>query len=197
MISKLSNSSLLSKAYYKNMLVGNPSYVPPAYELISSVIEGGFGSSTVTFSGIPTSTYKHLQLRIVTRVAGDFNGIKMQFNSDTASNYSFHALQGDGSSVSSNASTSNDGIIIYGSPTTGNESVANGAYVIDILDAFNTSKYTTIRSLSGSKSSFTRVSLTSGNWRNTAAVTTITFKTVDGAAVAPQYSRYSLYGIVG
>jgi len=70
------------------------------------------------------------------------------------------------------------------------------AYVIDILDYANTNKYKTSRNLAGyDNNSGGRVSLNSGNWRNTNAITSITLTCRSDNF--QQYSQFALYGIKG
>jgi hypothetical protein len=67
--------------------------------------------------------------------------------------------------------------------------------VIDILDAFETTKNKTIRSFGGQVGSGANlILLHSGFWNNTAAISSITL----GVNGAPQFAtgcRFSLYGI--
>ena len=64
----------------------------------------------------------------------------------------------------------------------------------------NTNKYKTTRALSGFDVNGTvsgfggRVGLTSGNWRSTSAITSVTF-TVDNAANFSVNSKFALYGV--
>jgi hypothetical protein len=75
---------------------------------------------------------------------------------------------------------------------------AYGVFVIDILDYTNTNKYTTVITLIGqnqySSGTGANITLTSGNWRNTAAITSINFTTTLTLA---QYTQLALYGIKG
>lgn len=166
-----------------------------AYELIESNILGS-NASSVTFSSIP-STYKHLQVRVVAQEAGSGGGnglLTMRFNGDTGSNYSLHQIEGRGSSVVSGAGTSTT--YMYALWT--RESVAYpdqfGAAVIDILDYASTAKYKTMRDLHGVADS--RVWLSSGNWRSTSVITSITFNPLFESNIKAG-SRFSLYGIKG
>ena len=72
------------------------------YELISTTILGS-SQTSVSFSGLGTysSTYKHLQLRMVLR--GDRNGgaegLMGRLNGDTAANYANHTVRGSGTAM--------------------------------------------------------------------------------------------------
>ena len=170
-----------------------------SYESISTTTVGAGGSSSITFSSIP-STYSHLQIRGIGRSLEANTGLDlifMRFNSDTASNYSWHQLFGNGSSAASGAGTSVT--IMRGGLITLNNEPANvfGGVVIDVLDYANANKYKTIRSLSGADYNNTSggVALNSGSWRNTNAITSITLNPSGGNWA--QYSQFALYGIKG
>ena len=168
-----------------------------AYELISTAFGTG-SSGTITFSSIP-STYKHLQIRLVSRTtsnnSGSYGSLNFRFNSDSASNYSEHILMGDGSSVQSyaNANTTRLGYLLMGENS--NPNIMPGI-IIDILDYASTSKNKTIRAFEGVTGIGNRVDLTSSAWRSTSAVSTITI-TTDSFGNFSTTSRFSLYGIRG
>lgn len=155
-------------------------------------------ATSVTFSNIPQE-YEHLQIRMLVRTdrGGDTqDAVNMRFNSDTGSNYSWHYLSGNGSSASAGAGSSaslifNAAIGTAASATSG----MFGVSVIDILDYNNTNKYKTTRSLTGQDINGGGVcQLFSGNWRNTSAITIITFTPNVGTNMV-QYSTFALYGI--
>jgi len=115
--------------------------VTNSYESIATYTVGAGGSSTITFSSIP-STFKHLQLRAIVRgnSASTIDAIKMTFNSDPSSrNYvTLHQIYGSGSTIAAQNSTGNGWI--YQSYVAGNSANSNvfGAYVTDILDYTST-----------------------------------------------------------
>ena len=175
---------------------------PSSYESIQTVTVGAGGSSSISFSSIP-STYKHLQIRYTARstVANVNDGYtSIRFNGDaTNGNYYFlHYLQGDGAGASSGALSTNT--IIYTGVAAGNSASANvfGVGVIDILDYTSTNKYKVVRGLGGMDNNGAgKVSLVSGNWFNTAAVTSITIGANALGNDFMQYSSFGLYGIKG
>jgi hypothetical protein len=157
------------------------------YQIATTTL--GSAQSSITFSSIPQD-YTHLQIRGISRnvVATNF----MQFNNDTASNYSSHYVLGDGATTISGVLNSTKMYAFFSTAT------ANifGVAVIDILDYANTNKYKTIRSLSGGDENGSGYAeLLSGNWRNTAAITSIKLST--GSGNLEQYSSFALYGIKG
>jgi hypothetical protein len=169
-----------------------------SYELIETQILAS-ATPSITFSSLGTysSTYKHLQVRITNRQtgAGNIVSIGMRFNGDTGANYSFHRLQGTGSAVQSDAFSTQTSGFISGSPAASEAANAFGAYVVDILDAFSTTKYKTSRNLSGVMATNGQIHLNSNLWQSTSSITSITFtaQNTDHAIG----SRFSLYGIKG
>ena len=180
--------SLKNKTKSGELLVGN---TPPGrgFQLLASTTVGSGGAATITFSSIP-SDYTHLQIR------GIYDSVfqadnTLRFNSDSGSNYSWHSVYGQGSSVTAiNSVNSTNCYFGY----TANVASVNGC-VIDILDYKNTNKYKTIRALAGydaNGSGF--IFFSSGSWRNTNAITTITLHSDTNFT---QYSHFALYGILG
>ena len=170
-----------------------------SYESIATTTVGAGGVASITFSSI-AATYTHLQIRGIGRTnratPADMDSLWMQFNGDTATNYSDHALRGDGSAASATSDVSYAQMEMY---RIANVYASNvfGAQIIDILDYANTNKYKTIRSLGGVDNNGSgMVALNSGNWRNTAAITSILLKPAVGT-LFNQYSSFALYGIKG
>ena len=167
-----------------------------SYDSIQSTIVGSGGTGTITFSSIP-STYKHLQIRGIWRTnRGTTVDLgSMRFNNDTGSNYGYHFLVGDGGGVAADAVINLSSIYLF--RPTGNTATANvfTPFIIDILDYSNTNKFTTIRVLAGEETnSVGSVWLTSGLWRNTDAITSLTISPLTGPDWM-QYSSFALYGI--
>jgi hypothetical protein len=170
-----------------------------AYDSIATSTVGSGGAASITFSSIP-STYTHLQIRGIAKwdtTANDISSIQYQLNGDTGSNYSYHYARGSGSATSATGVASQTSAISSSSMPTNNSSYANmfGAVVFDLLDYTNTSKYKTIRTLSGvdtNGGTYGYINFSSGLWMNTSAVTSITVK-LDGSIA--QYSSFALYGI--
>lgn len=174
-----------------------------SYESIASAT--GTGSSpTITFSSIP-STYKHLQIRGIYRDTRTVNTVDvpicLRFNSDSGANYISHQLTGNGSAASAASSgTGDDKINIYNAGVTdGTTAGIVGASIIDIIDYASTTKNKTVRGFAGgdgnTASTDFKISLSSGLWLSTSAVTSITvFGT---AANFTTLTTFALYGIKG
>ena len=176
-----------AKAYgWGNLLVS------PAFESIATATGTG-SSGTITFSSIP-STYQHLQIRII--AFGDTpnqNTMILRFNSDSGSNYARHNLRGNGSSAAAGGTASTT-LIGIGSQTANLSSTNPMVAIVDIHDYKSTDKNKTVRSLGGiDENGSGEITLHSGLWMNTSAISTITIST-PGQNFTTN-SVFALYGI--
>ena len=89
-------ASSISGHLFTFTLVGN-------YDALATVTVPIGGLSSVTFAGIPTTGYSHLQVRAIVRDTGSSYGynVRLRFNGDSGSNYTSHNIEGNGSSASS------------------------------------------------------------------------------------------------
>ena len=168
------------------------------YESIATVSVGSGGAANVEFTSIP-ATYTHLQIRAIARTDRAATGewLEIQFNSDTASNYSDHYLAGNGSTASAGAQANVSYMEVNRFPAASSGASIFGAFVTDILDYANTNKYKTIRNLGGNDQNGSgEIHLGSGNWRSTNAITSIKILPGGGTNLV-QYSQFALYGIKG
>jgi hypothetical protein len=174
------------------------------YESIQTVTVGAGGQASIEFAAI-SSTYKHLQIRGFSRTNRGTYGVDsilMRLNSDTAANYSKHALYGDASTAYSVSDLTSTGIDISANTSTTVPTTTFGVMIVDILDYANTNKYKTVRVFGGVDTNGSiggvngRVGLLSGSWRNSNAVATITMTPIYGTSFA-QYTQFALYGIKG
>lgn len=175
-------------------------YDPSAFDSIATVNLSGGAASSITFSSIP-STYKHLQLRMMLRSTdgGGNAGPILRMNSDSGSNYNYHLLEGNGTSVTSGASANASFLTFGNCPAGGTAAGTFGTFVIDILDYADTNKFKTTRSLFGydvNALPLGAVDFFSGAWRSTSAISTISLTMFTGSNFA-QYSHAALYGIKG
>lgn len=158
------------------------------YESIATVTVGSGGSSSVSFTSIP-STYQHLQIRIMAKTgdAGAFGSGSMTING--AAGEQRHDLYGTGSAVGASASATS--FITYLGGT-----AQFGVSIVDILDYADTNKAKTTRSLCGVDNNGSGlVALTSGLETSTSAISSLTFTPNSGNFA--QYSSFALYGIKG
>lgn len=171
-----------------------------SYESIATTTVGAGGTSTITFSSIP-STYKHLQIRAISRTnRGDTNDfMTVRFNSDTGTNYAYHSLYGNGASAGAADTGTSTGTPWSGVTAGGNATASMfGAVIWDVLDYQNTNKYKTLRLLSGTDQNGTtgRIYFQSNLWQSTSAISTVTIIPTFGTLFS-QYSQFALYGIRG
>jgi hypothetical protein len=166
--------------------------VANSYESIATVNVGGGGSASAEFTSIP-STYQHLEVRWIAKAAGSTR-LRLQINSDTATNYSTHLLFGDGAAAGAAAAANQDKIAISAAV-----SGASGIFcagVVSVLDYKDTNKFKTVRTLSGIDANGSgEIAFNSGAWRSTSAVTSLKFFWDSGNL--DQYSSFALYGIKG
>lgn len=177
---------------YASQISGHLFAPSGAYDSIATTTVGAGGTSSITFSSIP-STYTHLQIRGLSLNSANVDYV-LRYNGDSGSNYRGHVLYGDGSSAIA-ANT-------FGGTYTGNDIAFNSgttypvAFVTDILDYANTNKNKTLRGLYGTDANGSgQIVLISGLWMNTSAVTSITITAVSGTF--SQYSSFALYGVKG
>jgi hypothetical protein len=170
------------------------------YELISTTILGSSAAS-VTFSSLGTyaSDYKHLQIRATVRTdrAGQVADLfAIRYNGDTGTNYSFHRLSASGSVVESDGYSGDDEVVITYVASTNATSGLYTGMVIDILDAYSTSKNKTTRTFMGQGGADRVLGLFSSVWLNTNALTSINLRGQNSTGISAG-SRFSLYGIKG
>jgi hypothetical protein len=171
------------------------------FELISTTILPSSQASVVFNNlGDYSSTYKHLQIRGMTNTnygSNDQGYLSFQCNGDTASNYTRHQLTGSGASAGGyGAGSLTNGVIGFDS-LSGSRTTTMCVQIIDILDYASTSKFKTLRGLSGQDFNGSGdVGLFSGLWRNSgSAITSIKLYSTNGNL--RQYSTFALYGIKG
>jgi hypothetical protein len=185
---KLSSAGGLAtpRTNYSSFLAGNPTFIPTSYDSIATVTVGSGGTSTISFSSIP-STFTHLQVRYST-LANTGSNLDLRFNSDTTnSNYMSHRITGYGYAIDTDGSAR---------PIIGAADTNPASGIIDILDYKNTNKYKTSRALTGldGNGGTCRLRLASVLWINTNAISSIEI-ICDGTIT--QYSQFALYGVKG
>jgi hypothetical protein len=195
-IAKASNAGgFKSLNRYYDMLAGNATFVENSYESIATVTVGAGGASAATFSSIP-STYQHLQIRWSGRSSGTNINAILNVNGDTTSSANWHLLYGTGSAAAT-YTISTQYISLGGTTVSTDAANIFATGVTDILDYANTNKNKTVRSTNGldTNGGGYIYGLVSGQWVNTAAITSLTI--APGAGNWAQYSSFALYGIRG
>lgn len=158
--------------------------MPATYEPIYTTTLGS-NQTSVSLSSFGGYT----DLIIVLNGKTDVNtaNISLQFNSDTNTNYSYRALQGDGSSATSAGAGNLDRAII------GNLGNPNfGTLIAQIFNYTNTTTYKTV--LTRNNSTDARVQLSANLWRSTSAITSATLVMQSGYYLLSG-STITLYGI--
>lgn len=149
------------------------------YEAIATQTLGSTASS-VTFSSIP-QTYTDVVYSIMTPTSAGTN-TTIQFNGDSTTIYSHTQLYGDGSSANSLRGTDQSASLA---------GVSNGTASIrgNIMNYSNSTTYKTYLARGGAGGG-TYLDAVVGLWRNTAAITSITF-----LASWPVGTVLTIYGI--
>jgi hypothetical protein len=153
------------------------------YEPIATATASG-SSTTVTFSSIP-GTYTDLIL--VANGTADGSPVKVQFNSDTGSNYSNTRMAAYSTTTQSDRETSATAIYVGGLYNDQSTSI------VHIMNYANTTTYkTTISRGIAWQSSVKYLTAVVGLWRSTSAITSITFK---GDVNLNSVTTVTLYGV--
>jgi len=143
-------------------------------------------ASSVTFSSIP-STYTDLIL--VCNPLSTSGDTYIQFNGDTANNYSSTVLYGNTTAIGSTKTTSDSKIYLDWQATSTTTGATN--YIVHIMNYANTSVYKT--TLGRGNQASAGVDEIVGQWRSTSAINSIKITAVGTLQIG---TTYSLYGIL-
>lgn len=160
--------------------------MPKTYEPIQTTSLPSGGTS-VTFSSIP-QTYTDLILIINSIIASGEDAHGLQFNGDTASNYSATGLIGSGSAVASYRGS--NAVKIDG----GRVGTSWSTSILNIMNYSNTSTFKTVISRGNSTSSGSYVTLGVAMWRNTTAITSIAVSVFNNQSMSAG-TTFTLYGV--
>jgi hypothetical protein len=158
-------------------MAAGSTYTPIATTTIASAV------ASYTFSSI-TGSYTDLVL-ITNPITTANTDIKVRFNSDSGSNYSWTRLYGDGSSAASQRVSETYGEITNSRTTLISNSITH------FQNYSNATTYKTY--LSRGNAPDVLVAATVGLWRNTAAITSITLLPASGNLDVG--TTFTLYGI--
>jgi len=158
------------------------------YKLIETVTVGSGGAANITFTSIP-QTYTDLKLVCSLRYSATDSVVgTIQFNG-LSTNLSSRILLGSGTAASSTSSAS--AIQFYGvNPTSYTASVFGNVEIYIPNYSGSANKSVSIHAVTENNATASFLSLTSGLWSASSAITQITI--LVGAA---QHSSASLYGI--
>lgn len=156
----------------------------------------GSNQADVTFSSI-SGSFTDLVLVMSfrnTKTIDNYSYPRIQFNSDTGSNYSHTALYATGASVTSSRQTDLTSLNLYEGIGDAPNSNIFGLITVNIMNYSNNTKYKTVLVRGGSPLASTITSTQVELWRNTSAITSI--KIFDGAGFnIKSGSTFSIYGI--
>lgn len=145
-------------------------------------------TSSVTFSGIPQN-YTHLQVRSFQANTVGAANLRISFNGDTTSVYTYHGLYGAGGATGS-----------FGGNTDPYSYLGNGRttyyaqHVTDILDYTNTNKNKVYKTMHGYEAAGTGIiELLGGLYLNLLPITSITLTAGTNSFTAN--SSFALYGV--
>ena len=147
------------------------------------------GISSVTFSSIP-ATYMDLIIVMRAKCATADANISLQFNADTASNYSYTFLDGNGSAAFTSRGTNQTSGAVdnYGQI----QQNFNSNDIINIFDYSNTTTYKTYTSRANNGG--TGIDAIVGLWRSTSAINSVKL-ICSGSRNFDIGSTFKLYGI--
>ena len=155
------------------------------YEAIATTTLGS-ASGTVTFSSIP-ATYTDLVI-VAWFKSTDGSDLICQFNGDTATNYSWTRLTGDGSSAVTSRSSNTGNIRL----TVAAYADSTASFVLASVQNYsNSTTYKTV--LSRANQVEQGVEAITGLWRSTSAITSIDLKSSPNTFNSG--STFTLYGI--
>ncbi len=178
--------------------------VEPPFEWITTTTLGA-DTASITFDvSAYASTYKHLQIRGYARSseAADTSQMDIRFNGVTTANQSSHYMTGrlSDNQVISGGLTNQTFMRIANISGSNPAATAFSPFVLDVLDAFSTTKGKVVRGLSGSLYNYppsSKFGLTSGATQMTNAISTVTLLVSNGGYNLKTGSRISIYGVRG
>jgi hypothetical protein len=152
----------------------------------------GSAASTITFSSI-SSAYTDLRLVLVNKMSGNGgNGIRVRYNSDSATNYSYTEIAGYGSVISTRGTNETAALVnLLGAGSTTIPININ----MDIFSYAGSTYKTMLASTAGDLDGSGSVELGVTLWRSTSAITSIVLSSVDAFNFAIGTTA-TLYGIL-
>lgn len=165
--------------------------MPATYDKIDTATASG-SSPSIAFTSIP-ATYTDLILVVNARVASGNVGLKIQFNSDTGTNYSNVFLYGTGSAAGSTRNgTVNQINLAYAALL---ESSQPWQANVNIMNYSNTTTFKTVISRDGGNGTNAGTDAIASLWRNTAAINRIDITNTGSSINFTSGSTFTLYGI--
>jgi hypothetical protein len=165
--------------------------VPSTYEPISTTTLSS-AAATITFSSIP-NTYTDLRLIFVGKSSVAGNDVNLYFNGDNnGTTYSRTSLLGNGTAASSTRETSAP--VIRVSASAAGQSTTIPTFIsVDIFSYTNSINKTVLTMWNGDRNGSGYSLPSVGLWRNTAAITSVSFNSASGNF--PIGTIATIYGI--
>jgi len=163
---------------------------------IASVEVGSAGASTIDFTSIP-SGYTDIQLVFSARSSAGLDTPYVQFNGDTAANYTGKRLFGNGSTATSdNWTAAANSALMVGIPGTSYTSNTFSNHTIYIPNyAGSTAKSVSGDGTMENNATSSDAGITASLWSGTAAINRVTLKLYSSSNFV-QYTSATLYGIL-
>lgn len=165
--------------------------MPSTYTPIATTTLANSTTATVSFTSI-TGIYTDLVLVTASAITSGAGALKLNYNSDTGSNYSRTIVTGNGSAASSTRETSQASLLVN---TNGNLDTGLGqnTTIINIINYSNSSAFKTTLARANRAANGTDAIV--GLWRNTAAITRIDIANTGLSTFFLSGSTFTLYGI--
>lgn len=182
-----------SLGFFGSQISGHLFTLTGSYDALATVTVPSGGASSITFSAIPQTGYKHLQIRAMVINSASTTNVQMRVGNggidSGSSSYAAHQLNGNGSTAGAGGGGPSDHMDIAYT----NNSVS--AFIIDITDYASIVKNKTLRSIGGYDNNGSGwVQYRSGLWMNNTQGITDLYFTPAGNSFS-QYSQFSLYGV--
>lgn len=163
--------------------------MPSTYTPIATTTLGS-NVASYTFSSIP-ATYTDLVLIAFSKTTITGDNLFLEFNSDTAGNYSSTYLYGNGSSASSGRGSNQSGGLLVGTA----DSAQFITIITHIMNYSNTTTYKSALSRTNDTAGlYPAVGARAGLWRSTSAISNIKIFVPNSGNLTTN-STFTLYGI--
>jgi hypothetical protein len=163
--------------------------------LVSTVTVGAGGVASIDFTGIPqTGTDLVLVVSARTGYAGTGDNLVARFNGDSASNYTYRWLYGNGSSAGSGTGAISGILGIVASGSTATASTFGNASIYIPNYTGSTNKSASCDAVNENNAASATQFINAGIWNNTSAITSISLVSTTSSTIQ-QYSVASLYTV--
>lgn len=170
--------------------------MPATYEPIATQTTTGSVATSVTFSSI-AATYTDLVLIMSIRSDRASNGsssVRLEFNADTATNYSTHYMYGNSTSaISGNSVTATPMPQVGEAPGGPTLTTTYGLVRVNLFSYAGSTNKTILSEWAADRNTAGLVGRSVGLWRSTSAITSIKI-TISGQNIETG-STFALYGI--